>query len=719
MIPTPSQDIAHSKFCDWLTTQNPIPFAIDGGAGCVHPDTCIHTEHGLKRISDLSEPTRVLSWNAKDQKFQLSLCGGSFPKGRGTLYRIATQYGEFQAIGHHLVLLSTGAYVPVEKLSVGDVVSVAQPSLSSSIEESCLSMSHEDGQRYMQTDVDSLRSYAESCRQYDPLPHEVGDYAPFLGPLAAGAPESDHSYSPSPAARQGIVRSHSHPCLCDGHTCKSDCEMEEPCSEHGEAGHTSASSSVCTSCSHQVSQQSQKLFECHHIAGQCVDSAAAPQDSLVGSCKTPVGNSEPILSSTSPILSISKGDDSEYWCMQVLDTHNYVCESGNIHHNSGKTYTLMNLIMPELMARRADFILTSTTHQANQMLTANLLATTKEGEPPSTLHSFLGLQPTTQKQLRNPKGFEQCGYKMRNKFPSRETFILVIDEAYRIDRTLYEIIIYLFPMARLVLIGDPFQVPPVGEQRSYLEEIQTERVLLLESPRFINGGSLGRVVTDLRLSVESNSNNYWDIITSVDDAHIQKGSRSGTRTLVNDLVDTNQPIKDSEFVLLSGTKKGEAAYNDYIMRRRGDAGHDLVHAGEPFTIETVIEASYEEQSDSVAALRKQRQFDHRMINADWEACKYGLYTQYDANTVLILITPWATRTAHQDFIKLVANARKKGHDIVFMRLNIARTIHLAQGLTSQLVLLDSDTVQKWANHNMRRRLLYTGTSRAAKKFIHF
>ena len=50
-----------------------------GGFGCMHPETKVHTECGLMRIADLTQPTKVLSWNEKNQRFQLSLSGGSFP----------------------------------------------------------------------------------------------------------------------------------------------------------------------------------------------------------------------------------------------------------------------------------------------------------------------------------------------------------------------------------------------------------------------------------------------------------------------------------------------------------------------------------------------------------------------------------------------------------------------------------------------------------------
>jgi hypothetical protein len=92
-----------------------------GGAGCVHPETRIHTEHGLIRICDIDRPMRVLSWNATTSQFQLSLSGGAFPKGRANLFRVVTQQGEFVASGHHRSLCADGTYSDVRQLKSGDL----------------------------------------------------------------------------------------------------------------------------------------------------------------------------------------------------------------------------------------------------------------------------------------------------------------------------------------------------------------------------------------------------------------------------------------------------------------------------------------------------------------------------------------------------------------------------------------------------------------------
>ena len=316
-----------------------------GGAGCVHPETKIHTEFGLMRICDINRPMRVLSWNEKSQRFQLSLSGGSFPKGRANLYRIVTQRGEFRASGHHLVLLSTGEYRRVDELKTCDEISQANAAPLSTIEESCLKLSEQDVPHYSQKALDCLGDYANECRRYGPLPHEEGDYAIFSEPSQADAPIRDHFCSPCLYTQGGKSQSHSRLCLYGDHTCKTYYDATEQQTESGGVSHSEASSFEYTSGSRLEYQLSRQTSAHHHIAEQSYQSELWQRDSLGDSYKPPTVNDSPILSRSTPILSIDKVELSEYWCMQVLDTNNYVSEDGAIHHNSGKSHIVARKIL--------------------------------------------------------------------------------------------------------------------------------------------------------------------------------------------------------------------------------------------------------------------------------------------------------------------------------------------------------------------------------------
>lgn len=309
-----------------------------GGAGCVHPETKIHTEFGLMRICDIDRPMRVLSWNQKNQKFQLSQSGGSFPKGRANLYRISTRNGEFQSSGHHLVLLSTGEYRRADSLRVGDEIKQALPFHSQTIEESCQILSRASDPRLSQTALDCLGDYADECRRYDPQPRERGDYALFSEPSKADAQEFDRSCLPYPCGYQGILPSHSRPCLCGDRTCKTYCDDLALRTFGDEEGHSVASSFERILCFLQCDPLSHLKKARHHIRALFLGIERGLLGLLVDSQDNPINGDNVVLSGTTHIESITVTEESEYWCMQVLDTNNYVSEDGAVHHNSGKSH---------------------------------------------------------------------------------------------------------------------------------------------------------------------------------------------------------------------------------------------------------------------------------------------------------------------------------------------------------------------------------------------
>lgn len=401
------------------------------------------------------------------------------------------------------------------------------------------------------------------------------------------------------------------------------------------------------------------------------------------------------------------------WCMSNLRTP-FILKGGA---GSGKTYVTMNSFLPTLKNLKLDFILTATTHQANEMLTANI-SSLVEYEPPVTIHKLLGLVPWNGRAYKNPDPFKDCGYKLIQEPNWLFRGILLIDEAFRIDDTLLTLIGYLVPNARLVFIGDPYQTPPVGFSKSVVDDITDATVVTLrEAPRFINGGKLNQTVKFLREAVE---NQQTEVLRNLpkNSEGIKQVQRSLVQQKLNSFIQNNQPISDSDFVILCGTKKGEYGYNNYIMQQRKKANFPIFNENESFTVETVITHHYSSCAEASQNLRKMRRFKKQLMLHAWKESPYGLTTMY-IDALVVLVTPWAKKSIGSNFKSLCAQARKNGKDIVVLRLNIARTIHLAQGLTCKSVYLDLKTVMRWRMPDMRRRLVYTGVSRASKELLYF
>jgi len=295
-----------------------------GGYGCMEATTRIWTEKGLIPIADLTSAIRVVSWNEKDQRFQLSLSGGSFPKGRANLIRISTQQGEFVASEHHRTLSSSGEYVSVGSLCVGDELSSSELHQYHSKRVFDPLLSPGGDQRYSQRVVDWMERYATSARQYGQQ---------FLQPQAPGQ-ESESSLDDV----QGLSRSsdwlsfvqeldagdrrlkRNHPDLYASLLQKNHLEILEQSLSPSEVGQGPTSFFGRIYGYLDKVGRSVSRFLSHHNTAQC----SSDVNSL--------GNSK--------ITAVTVVDVAPYYDIQVLNTNNYVCENGFIHHNSGKTFVL-------------------------------------------------------------------------------------------------------------------------------------------------------------------------------------------------------------------------------------------------------------------------------------------------------------------------------------------------------------------------------------------
>ena len=301
--------------------------AFIGGYGCVAADTLIFTEVGLLRIDQIDRPMRVLSWSEQDQKFRLSLTGGSYPKGRANLRRVVTQQGEFVASAHHRVLDGACRYRCVDELAAGHSVAVCSPAQPLSVPALIQQELFEGAYRWTQTDVDLMARYAESARRY--------------GRQFLGAQGSGQAVAPSRVDAQACGRNSSSATCGNVDGCEEHSPRRSRCDQSGDPRPSSYSQ-------HQVellelsaalhddgirsahvldgSQQSQQFRE--QIAFHQQGSKSVVE---VGSCCT---------LSKAVIIAVEPAEEAVYWDMQVLDTNNYVSMDGAIHHNSGKTKTL-------------------------------------------------------------------------------------------------------------------------------------------------------------------------------------------------------------------------------------------------------------------------------------------------------------------------------------------------------------------------------------------
>lgn len=320
--------------------------ALIGGLGCVHPCTRIWTEKGLMRIADIVDPIRVLSWNAKSQRFQLSLSGGAFPKGRANLYQVSTQYGEFHSSEHHRIFSSLDTYVPVGNLSCHDELSQSLPSHLPTILEQCLKSSREDGLHLNRIYAGLMGSYANEARLYGLQLQTEEENVLYPAQQSSDAQVLCHKNDLTAHGNKDDLKepkqSRSHHDLCDDQIKKQGYVYRTLALVLIVASRISSLFSERILGFRSVLPQFRVMFGHHHIKDGL--SFHDESRSFLQACEYSLVK-EPIISC------VVSDVESIYYDMQVLETNNYVCENGFIHHNSGKsqggTYRVAKLMLED------------------------------------------------------------------------------------------------------------------------------------------------------------------------------------------------------------------------------------------------------------------------------------------------------------------------------------------------------------------------------------
>jgi hypothetical protein len=297
-----------------------------GPFGCLRGDNRIITEQGLLPISDLTQPMRVLSWNEKNNQFELSLSGDAFPKGEDYLYRVSTQQGEFVAAGHHHVLCEDRKYLPVENLYRGQILSLCSPSHLRKYVSANQLLSPE-GDRHFLKIISNLKDhYAKSVRQYgQQLLKGVKTFESFFQELIDAqilyAPPCSGPY----ANMDGIMApllTHIHPDQFSDQKQIDDFFLRDVLQRRDVRDYILEQLSSHIWEKVQLSPQFLQKFLPRHIKKLSNLYCHSYSSSI----------------SERTILSVEKLPVKEvFWDVQVLNANNYVTEDGTIHHNSGKS----------------------------------------------------------------------------------------------------------------------------------------------------------------------------------------------------------------------------------------------------------------------------------------------------------------------------------------------------------------------------------------------
>ena len=298
-----------------------------GPFGCLRGDMKVVTSKGLVRISDLTQPTHVLSWNEKSGEFQFSQASIAYPKGTDYLYQVVTPQGEFVAAGHHRAFCADHKYRQVKNLQGGDVLFLCSDDHYEKVSLEDRKSSHEGGLRWFGKFSDSLVNCVKSIRPCGLQPQSVTSNG-----LTSSQEQVDAQTLSSPFGKSSALH-------------KDDRQVQSPERIHlylcGDQKQIDGS--FRRAVLHNVVSLNQTLLQLVSRIVRKVPTFPLFHPMPFFRCIKILFvqcfySYKPPSITEWPIISIKRLKVKEkYWDLHVYGTNNYVTEDGTIHHNSGKS----------------------------------------------------------------------------------------------------------------------------------------------------------------------------------------------------------------------------------------------------------------------------------------------------------------------------------------------------------------------------------------------
>lgn len=368
---------------------------------------------------------------------------------------------------------------------------------------------------------------------------------------------------------------------------------------------------------------------------------------------------------------------------------------------TGKS-TLMNHFMDNLPLLSKTFALINPTYRVpEQQLTATTHKAVENlsditGAKVQTIHSFLGLR------LQADPGTYKLHLVPRGNFVLPENMVVLIDEASFLDRELLGYVFSRTKNCKIIFIGDPAQLAPVGYTTAPVFEQGFETVRLTKVWR--NGGLILDLATKFRETVLTGE---WFSFKPDGTEVLHLDRPSFNSMLAGEFTNPTWKHKDSRFLAWSNDRVIE--YNNYIK---------TLVKGDPSFVPGDYAVVNEYTKVGQQSLRN-NQVVH--ITEVTPTVKCGL----DCDAVVI--NGIFTYRAHdrKAYTKALAFAIDEGdyttidflQKWVDLRAVYGETVNKSQGSTYGKVFIDLDDISRCTIGNTMARMLYVATSRAKSQVI--
>ena len=398
---------------------------------------------------------------------------------------------------------------------------------------------------------------------------------------------------------------------------------------------------------------------------------------------------------------LTKDQETAYAAMIELITTNQQTLVITGAAGCGKT-TLINTFMEEWLQLVAlsggafndvDVVLTATTNKA-----ADALANATKRET-VTIHSLLGLRVVTSgygrtKLLDTGKGIE-------------DGLVVVIDEASFIDQELLAHIEHKLRKCKVIFLGDPHQLKPVGSSTTPVFNRGYPTASLNQIVRQADDSPIQTLSRGLRSLVEGHPMPN----AGVDGTNIiHMPQQDFEAAFVQDVL--NNPVNSVR--ALAWTNKKAIHYNHLVsIARNGSAD---IHLGDVVNVNKQhrVSRNFRFPTDSTFQV---------MGLGQWSEDSFGIVSREVETSFGVSV--WQAQNIEE--VQLAARSfyDREMHsqgDFVLehyadLRLMFASTVNKAQGSTYDTVYLDLNDIGKCQDRDQVNRMLYVGVSRAKHKVV--
>ena len=401
------------------------------------------------------------------------------------------------------------------------------------------------------------------------------------------------------------------------------------------------------------------------------------------------------------------------------------------HAGSGKTY-LMQRLTRNMLANKRRVILSAPTHKAVTVLARKLAEAKIEGVTCRTIHSVLSLKakPQTDRLVfERDRGAEPI-----------TADVVVIDECSMVDEDLFRHIKRHLPNAFVLFVGDPAQLPPVGETESQTFRTQNQSHLTT-IVRQAAGNPILAAAGVIRRSQGGAADLSWCSQAALANGHgVFVPGDAAHRWMKKAFTSPEFEADPDSFRYLAWTNARVAQINETIRRwRYGENIPTPFMPGEsalfrqPLILEDTMLFANNQEAKVIAI--KRGTFTHEVKEAhgvskwtasvpSWELC----LRDGDGNEKTVHMV-----ADNSEFQKVIARIKDEAADsrlrwkhlhdfqqgLAQLQSIYALTVHKSQGSTIGSVFIDLPDIRRREETNLleAQQMLYVAVTRPSKRLI--